>query len=138
MAVNNQAEAADNSSGIGIILGSPTGISFKFLDKGPSHFNSALGWSFKKETDIYIHTDYIFNRFKPIRFSRNFYMIPTMGIGGRLETKDGNLAVRAPFGLSYDFIENPFDIFIEIVPTLDLIPATDFEVRAALAVRYLF
>jgi len=132
------AKTGNESSGIGIILGTPTGLSSKFLDNGSSHFNAALGWSFKKESDLYIHTDYILKYFNPIRFSPNFSMTPTMGIGGRLKTKDGELGLRIPFSIHYTFKESPFDIFFEIVPTLDLIPATDFEIGAALAFRYLF
>ena len=71
-------------------------------------------------------------------FSPIFLWCPRRGIGGRLKTKDGRLGLRVPFGLSYNFKENPFDLFIEITPTLDLVPATDFEIGAALAVRYLF
>ena len=128
----------NKSSGIGIILGNPTGLSFKFLDTRSTHFNAALSWSFKKETDLHIYTDYIFKRFNTVRFSPNFSMTPTMGIGGRLKTNDGKLGLRVPFGLSYNFKEIPFDLFLELAPTLDLVPATDFEIGAALAMRYLF
>ena len=134
----NILAAGNKSSGIGIILGNPTGLSFKFLDTRSTHFNAALSWSFKNKTNLYLHTDFIFKRFDPVRFSTNFSMVPTMGIGGRLKTKAGRLGLRVPFGLSYNFKENPFDLFIEITPTLDLVPATDFEIGAALAVRYLF
>ena len=132
------ARTGNESSGIGIVLGTPTGLSFKFLDNRSTHFNAALSWSFKKDSNLYLHIDYIFKKFNPIRFSSIFSMTPSMGIGGRLKTNDGQLGLRVPFGLYYSFKENPFDIFFELVPTLDLIPATDFEIGAALAVRYLF
>ncbi len=135
---NSYCLTGNERSGVGIILGNPTGLSFKFLDNKATHFNAALSWSFKKESDLHIHVDYIFKRFNSIRFSRNFAMSPTMGIGSRLKTKEGEIAVRVPFSLLYNFKENPFDIFLEIVPTLDLVPATNFEIGAALALRYLF
>ncbi|KAA3611089.1 MAG: DUF3996 domain-containing protein [Calditrichaeota bacterium] len=132
------AKTGNETSGVGIILGNPTGLSFKFLDSGATHFNGGLSWSFKNETNLQIHIDYIFKRFTPIYINRDFSLTPTMGIGGHLKTKDSELGVRVPFGLMYEFRETPFDMFIEIAPALDLIPATDFEFSIAIAVRYLF
>ncbi len=127
-----------SSTGIGIILGNPTGLSLKFADNGSSHFNAALGWSLRKDSNLYFHTDYIFKRFNSIRFTPSFSMTPTMGIGGRIITKNDEIGLRIPFGLLYNFRNNPFDFFIELVPTLDIIPATDFDIGFALSFRYLF
>ena len=135
---NLVAKPGNHSSGIGLVLGNPTGFSFKFSDTGSTHFNAALSWSLKKETNLYLHTDYIFKRFSPVHFSPKFSMTPTMGIGGRIETKEGELGLRIPLGLYHKFKENLFDLFIELAPTLNLVPKTDFEIGAALAVRYLF
>jgi hypothetical protein len=67
-----------------------------------------------------------------------------MGVGGRIKLKntehntDMRLGVRVPFGMSYQFTEAPVDIFLEIVPILDLNPKTSGSVNAALGFRYYF
>jgi hypothetical protein len=41
-------------------------------------------------------------------------------------------------GLSYEFDGAPLDVFLEVVPTLDLIPGTAFDLGAGLGLRYYF
>jgi len=41
-------------------------------------------------------------------------------------------------GLLYTFQNEPIDIFLEIVPLLELIPDTKFGLDAALGARYYF
>jgi len=48
------------------------------------------------------------------------------------------LAVRIPVGIDYLFSDAPVDIFLEVVPMLDLIPKTKFQFNAALGARYFF
>jgi hypothetical protein len=48
------------------------------------------------------------------------------------------LGVRIPFGIAYQFSEVPVDVFLEIVPVLDLNPSTSGSINAALGVRYYF
>ena len=56
--------------------------------------------------------------------------------------EDGNnrvdLGVRFPVGIAYLFDGAPVDIFLEVVPTLNLIPETDVDLDAALGARYWF
>ena len=66
---------------------------------------------------------------------RNFYY----GIGGRLKaTSDSRLGLRVPIGLNYIIKDNPLDLFVELVPMLDLVPATSFTINAAIGIRYFF
>ena len=51
---------------------------------------------------------------------------------------DVTLGVRVPLGLAYIFSDEPIDIFLEIVPILDLLPQTDFTISAAIGGRYFF
>jgi hypothetical protein len=61
------------------------------------------------------------------------------GIGGRIKTSDdARIGVRVPLGLAYLFQNVPVDIFLEVVPILDLTPKTDFRINAALGARYFF
>jgi hypothetical protein len=132
------ANANNGMSGIGIIIGNPTGISLKFPNDKETHFNAVISWALKNDPDIYLHVDYIFKTFAPIAFTQQFSMTPIIGVGGRLESTHGNSGIRLPFGLTHKLQKNPIEFLIEIIPALDIFPATDFNVGVAFAVRYLF
>lgn len=130
--------AQDKQVGVGIIAGEPTGVSFKYWTGSTTAFDAALAWSFVDEAAFHLHADYILHNFTLIRIEEGklpFYY----GIGARLKTAhDAQLGVRVPLGLAYLFATAPVDIFLEVVPILDLTPKTDFRINAALGARYFF
>ena len=132
------ANAQSKGIGLGLIVGEPTGISFKYWTGSTTAFDAALAWSFVDEGAFHIHGDYIFHNFTLITIPEGklpFYY----GIGARIKTaNDTKLGVRVPLGLAYLFNSAPIDIFLEIVPILDLTPKTDFAINAALGARYYF
>lgn len=130
--------AQDKGVGLGIIVGEPTGFSFKYWTSSTTAFDAAIAWSFIDGGAFHIHADYIIHSFNLITVPEGklpFYY----GIGGRLKTSsDTQLGVRVPLGLAYIFQSAPVDIFLEVVPILDFIPKTDFRINAALGARYYF
>jgi len=132
------ANAQSKGIGLGMIVGEPTGISFKYWTGSTTAFDAALAWSFIDEGAFHIHGDYIFHNFTLITIPEGklpFYY----GIGARLKTShDSRLGVRVPLGLAYLFQTVPVDIFLEIVPILDFTPKTDFSINAAIGARYFF
>ncbi len=48
------------------------------------------------------------------------------------------VGARVPLGGEYLLDRAPLGIFLEIVPILDLIPATNFDISVAGGVRYYF
>jgi hypothetical protein len=124
--------------GLGIILGEPTGITAKHWLDRTTAIDAAVAWSFVDGGAFHIHADYLLHNFNLISVESGklpFYY----GIGGRIKTlSDVNLGVRVPLGLSYIFTDVPVDIFLEIVPLLDLIPKTNFRLNAAIGSRYYF
>jgi hypothetical protein len=131
-------KAQSNGIGVGLIVGEPTGISGKYWTGSTTAFDAALAWSFVDENAFQIHADYLFHNIRLITISEGklpFYY----GIGARLKTaNDIKLGVRVPLGLAYLFQNVPIDIFVEVVPILDIIPKTDFQINAALGARYFF
>ncbi len=131
-------KAQSSGVGLGLIVGEPTGISFKYWTGGTTAFDAALAWSFTDEGAFHIHGDYIFHNMRLITIPEGllpFYY----GIGARIKTgNDIKLGIRVPLGLAYLFQSAPIDIFLEIVPILDLTPETDFAINAALGARYYF
>jgi hypothetical protein len=132
------ANAQSKGIGLGLIVGEPTGVSFKYWTGSTTAFDAALAWSFIDEGAFHIHGDYIFHNMRLISVPEGtlpFYY----GIGARLKTShDSRLGVRVPLGLAYLFQNAPVDIFLEIVPILDLTPKTDFSLNAAIGARYFF
>jgi hypothetical protein len=130
--------AQSNGVGVGLIVGEPTGISGKYWTGSTTAFDAALAWSFVDENAFQIHADYLFHNIRLITVSEGklpFYY----GIGARLKTaNDIKLGVRVPLGFAYLFQNVPIDIFVEVVPILDVIPKTDFQINAALGARYFF
>lgn len=131
-------KAQSSGVGLGIIVGEPTGVSFKYWTGSTTAFDAALAWSFIDEGAFHIHGDYLFHNMRLISIPEGklpFYY----GIGARIKTANKTrLGVRVPLGLAYLFQDAPVDIFLEIVPILDLTPETDFGINAALGARYFF
>jgi hypothetical protein len=130
--------AQSSGPGLGIIVGEPTGISFKYWTGSTTAFDAALAWSFTDEGAFHIHGDYLFHNMRLISVPDG--MLPFYyGIGARIKTaNDTKFGIRVPLGLAYLFQTAPIDIFLEIVPILDLTPKTNFAINAALGARYFF
>jgi hypothetical protein len=123
--------------GLGAILGEPTGISAKYWTSGATAFDFGLGYSFTNNSNLHLHADYLFHTNDLINTTENisFYYGP----GARLKFDDDmRLGVRFDAGLVWIPRGTSVDVFVEVVPILDIIPETDFSFNAALGVRYFF
>ncbi len=125
--------------GLGIILGEPTGLSAKLYLDNTSSVDAAIGWSNYRYSAMHIHADYLYN------ITKLSSEVPLyVGIGGRIKIKkieknqDTKLAVRIPVGITYEPTSKPIDLFIEIVPMMDLTPSTEFIWNAGAGIRYYF
>ena len=125
--------------GLGIIVGEPTGISAKHWLSSATAVDFAFAWSLEGDGSFTVHADYLKHTFRLIKVERGalpFYY----GLGGRIKF-DGNndvLGVRIPLGLTYLFDNVTLDLFVEIVPVLQIFPETDFRLNGAIGVRYFF
>jgi hypothetical protein len=132
--------------GGGFILGDPSGLTAKlFLDDiyaldcgiGPSAYDG-----------FYLYADFLrhFGDLFPVKELAMY-----VGIGAGFQNHDryrhdnrhdddheNSLEVRMPFGVEYTFKNLPIGIFIEIVPSTDIIPDFDFNLRGGTGARYYF
>jgi Protein of unknown function (DUF3996) len=130
--------------GLGVIIGEPTGISWKAWTGGSTAFAGAAAWSFGDRDAFQLHVDYLFHNFRLFKVSKGrlpFYY--GLGVRARFHEKrdeDGDtvVGVRFPLGLEYLFASPSVGIFAEIVPILDLAPATDFDLNGAIGFRIYF
>ncbi len=129
---------AQGNFGLGIMVGEPTGLSFKYFMNSNNAIDGGVAWSFKRKASLHIHADYLFHSYDLISVGSG--KLPVYyGIGGRIRAaEDAELGLRIPVGMSYIFPGNNVDIFVELVPVLDLIPETDFSFNGAIGVRYYF
>ncbi|MEA2005125.1 MAG: hypothetical protein U9O50_02510 [Acidobacteriota bacterium] len=134
----NPISAQGKGIGLGVILGEPTGLSFKAWTGDKTAIDGAAAWSFGNENSWHFHADYLFhtrNFLKAKKGNLLFYY----GIGGRIKTeKKSRVGIRFPIGFSYLFEKAPFDIFFELGPLLDLVPSTEFGITGGIGIRYYF
>jgi hypothetical protein len=144
------AFAAQKGIGLGVILGEPTGVTFKTWTSSNTAIDAAAAWSFSENDSFQFHADFLIEPFampKPqeVRGKISFYY----GIGGRikLEASDNNnsrnenddvLGIRFPVGFSHLLVSAPVEFFAELVPILDIAPDTDADLNAAIGARYYF
>jgi hypothetical protein len=125
--------------GIGVVAGEPTGVSFKQWLSGANAVDAAAAWSFDGNDALTLHVGYLYHM-----ATAGDLRIPGwklyLGIGGvlKLEEDDNRLGARVPFGINYLFKSSPFDFFAEIVPILDLAPATEIRMGFGIGIRYFF
>jgi hypothetical protein len=148
--LTNTASAAQDGIGLGVILGEPTGVTFKTWIDGKTAIDAAAAWSFSGNNAFQLHADYLIHPFdmpKPREVSGkvSFYY----GFGGRIKLQESAsgksqeetadlLGIRFPVGFSHVLAKAPVEFFAEIVPVLNIVPDTDVDLDGAIGARYYF
>lgn len=143
------AQAQRSGTGAGVIVGEPTGLSLKHWVAADRAFDAAAAWSLEGNDSLQLHADYLFHNFSalkediPEQSTAVYY-----GLGARVcfhedngrghDDNDTTLGVRIPVGLDFFPAKSPIDIFLEIVPVLEVAPSTEFDLDAALGARFFF
>lgn len=148
------AKAQDSGFGLGIMIGSPTGLSAKAWLGGDRAIGMGLAWGLNHNGYLQVHADYLFHKMDLIPVNKGklpLYYGPGLRMrawgndgyyhrGHYYDDGDGHLdlGIRFPVGLAYLFEGAPVDVFLEVVPVLDLIPATDFDLDGGIGARFWF
>lgn len=130
------AEAQNNPTNteLGVILGEPTGISFKFWQSGSTAIDGAVAWSLGRHESIHVHADYHFHNDLDVDQGALFFYY---GPGVRaIFANDPKVGFRFPLGFQYIIDSTRISLFFEVAPTFDLIPSTSFGVNGGLGLRY--
>lgn len=132
--------------GVGFILGQPTGLSVKHWYAPERAVDAALAWSLGDHEGFQIHSDLLWHR--ALSLEPPEAPLPVFyGVGARLRAEDSNgrgqdedteFGLRFPVGLDFEMATSPVELFVELVPVFDLVPATDVDFDAAFGLRYLF
>jgi len=130
-----------NGTGLGIIVGEPTGLTLKHWVAPSNAIDAGLAWSFLDNGNFHIHADYLYYMDVFNTNSASLYA----GVGGRIKLKnsdkhetDNRIGARVPVGVVFYFPEPKLDLFVEVVPVLDLTPKSEISFNAAVGVRYFF
>lgn len=147
------ARGESGAFGLGLIIGSPTGLSAKYYLNERNSIDAALGGAFVGSHGIHIHADYLW---LPAVLAReaSFDLGLYLGVGGRMlshnrkdRDDDLHVGVRAPVGIVFDFGAGnvPIDVFAEIAVVLDLLILDEgdddhgvADLNAGIGVRYYF
>ncbi len=121
-------------TGVGIIVGEPTGLSIKI-----GHF-PVIGIAWSWDDYFHLHIDYWL---KSARLDRSLYWF--FGFGAKVSVHQKNqgddgdvgLGLRVPLGLSY-FFSRRFEVFGEVAPGMKLIPGTEFDIDGGIGIRFYF
>lgn len=137
--INGITIAQSSGFGIGIIAGKPTGLSAKYWTTSSTAFDFGLGYSFEKNSRMYLHTDYLFHSKNIFNSAENFSLY--YGPGARLrlvEYGSSRLGIRFDVGIVWIPRNAPVDVFFEIAPLMDIIPETTFSLNGGIGVRFYF
>ncbi len=138
--------AAQADFGLGLIIGSPTGISAKLSQGRDNAFDAAMAWDLGGD-HFHIHADYLWLKNAGVRLDKvalDWYF----GIGGRLvlldndnrrrDDDDYRLGVRAPIGIGYTFKDPRIEVFGELALILNLIESTSIDIDGGIGARFHF
>lgn len=131
--------AQQKKLGIGIVLGAPTGFSFKHWNTPTYAIQGAIGGGFDGITigaDFTFHTNAFNNSRLPFYYGPGLFF-GSAGFGGpRYNRGDLALGGRFIFGIDYLFPDHPFDLAFELGPALLLTPVVGMGIEVGLAFRF--
>ena len=126
--------------GVGFIAGEPSGFSLKTWLTRTTAFDAVAAWSFEDEGSFHAHGDYLVHNYEVFRVGKGALPL-YYGVGGRIRNNknaDPNVGIRFPVGIEYLFSRQPLDLFLEVVPVLDLTPESNVDVNASFGARFFF
>ena len=134
------AYAQDKGMGIGVVLGKPVGITFKYWTGNETALNFELGYSVAaSKVKLHLNGDYLWHNENLIKSKERIPLF--YGVGGRLKIDaddKASLGVRGVVGLVWFPRSSKFDIFLELAPVIKIFPSTSLDADAAIGFRYFF
>lgn len=142
-AMTAAATAQTSGTGVGIIVGEPTGITLKHWISSNTAIDAAAAWSFSGDADLHVHVDWLHHNWYLLKDETDITEgeLPIyFGIGGRVKVQDEDSMVGVRFiaGVAYMFENSPLEVFFEIAPIMDLIPDTELNANAGIGIRFYF
>ena len=141
MACASQANAEGGPFGLGIVVGTPTGLTGEYKLSSHTAIDGALGVDLFFDRHLYVQGDFLF-LFGDLLGGGSVGLTPYLGPGAFVADFGGRngagFGVRMPFGLSFDFTRAPLQIFVELSLNLELVHEVHFAIGGAVGFRYYF
>lgn len=135
----NKAQAQDRTFGIGGIIGDPDGISLKAWLSESTAIAGAVSFDLGDNySSFLIQADFL--KQNTVVTWEEALLQTHFGGGMRVVSGDFQdyIALRAPIGIDVNAIDAPMEVFIEVVPTIDVDPEVYFYFSGAMGFRYYF
>lgn len=133
---------AGTGTGVGIMLGSPNGITGRHWIDDSSSFDAGAGWSLS-DSRFQVNANYLMSHADLIAIGEeNFDLF--YGLGLSLRTKSGKqdgevvFGPRLPIGISYEVTDPNIEFFTQLAFNVGLIPSSDLYLDANIGVRFYF
>lgn len=139
ISISNNIYSQQSGTGVGVMVGEPTGLSAKFWVGNNEAFAGGLGWHFIGPHDGFnFHLDYLYHIDNAIHSNVQFPLYYGFGVRLREVGSEFGLGFRGVGGILLNLNPEPIDIFFELAPVFKLLPETNLELDAALGARYYF
>lgn len=133
------SSALSQDFGVGVIVGSPTGLSLEKYIDGETSIDGAFAWNLRHGR-INMHSNYLIHQ------EKSFYLNETAFnsyYGGGLKVRKSSndnwrIGPRAVGGADYVFEEVPIKAFAEFGAIFTLIEETGLEFDLGVGARYMF
>jgi hypothetical protein len=126
------AAAQPGAFGIGGQIGEPTGLTLKFA--GRPGLDLAAEWDFDDYFFVQGHLLLSERRFPGTAADVRYFYGPGLFLADRSGSDD--LAFGLSFNLGVNYYTGPVEIFGQVTPRLRLTPDSDFDLGAALGLRF--
>jgi hypothetical protein len=133
--------------GLGVIAGSPTGLSLKYVLGKQAALAAHAGWSFTGDQGVHLTGDYQYLFPMVIETAEGTSIsdvTPYIAAGGRFRVKKDENADESEFHLGLrigggaEYLISRFGIFLEIIPVVNLVPSTDFDLEGGVGFLFYF
>ena len=143
VACSATADAEGGPFGLGLVVGTPTGITGEYKLSSHTAIDGALGLDLFFDRHLYFQADFLF-LFGDLLGGGSVGLTPYLGPGGFIADFGGKngggvgFGARAPFGLALDFTRAPLQIYGEFSLALQLYHDVHLGVGGAVGFRYFF
>lgn len=132
---------AASSFGGGIYAGNPTGLKFKANLNSNNSLSSLIAWDIPGNM-VYASLDYAYNFYYSIKDDEGKAVLPIFlytGPGIRIKANNNtNVGIKFTGGAGLKFSDIPVEVFLEVSPILDIVPATALDLNAGIGFIFYF
>ncbi len=141
--VSQTAQSQNRGFGLGVAVGGPDGLSYKSFVSETTAFAGLVSFSISdNRSTFYTHLDYLIHKYyEDLEWDvgyLHYYYGGGVGFFWRDHAPDDVVSIRLPAGLGFNFTDVPFDIYIELAPTVDVTPEFNLYFNGNMGFRYFF